>query len=89
VRIKVSPLPTDRKPTRRLRLVPVKLGARMLQFYRPLVTLGPFQLLRRADGSFFWRWRRRPRRRLSHFSSPPPHGQRPASRQSVPPTRPS
>ncbi|MBO2519716.1 MAG: hypothetical protein CW349_08495 [Firmicutes bacterium] len=87
---KVSSLPTDRKPKGRLPRLPVRLGARMLPFYRPLVQLGPLQLLRRADGSLFWRWKGRRRHRLG---AAPAAGraarQRPARRQTLPPTRPS
>ncbi|BAS28665.1 hypothetical protein LIP_2836 [Limnochorda pilosa] len=76
-------MPTQRTAPRRLRRVPVKLGARTLLFYRPVFRLGPFRLMRGADGSLFWRWKQGRHHRLTPASAPspesPPYREQPAN----------
>lgn len=86
MRKKVSPLPSQRKARNRLRRVPVKLGARTLMFYRPIFRLGPFRIMRGADGSLFWRWKQGRHHRLNRTattsSQPTPLAERRPARSS-------
>ncbi|MFS8535210.1 MAG: hypothetical protein FWJ65_08650 [Limnochordales bacterium] len=57
----VTYLPREPKPTRKLRRTGVKIGRRVLEYERPLLSLGPLRIVRKADGRVALRWVRRRR----------------------------
>lgn len=58
---KIHPFPRGKKPKRQLRRAPVKIGAKTLEFVRPIFRFLYWELVR--DGSGRLRIRKVPRRR--------------------------